>query len=376
MKIGIDCRFFSTKFTGIGRYTHELVDFLIQQNKKLTHPHEIVLFFNHPEYKEFKSPDEKIRKVLVGARHYSLAEQTKFLKILNKEKCDLVHFTHFNLPMLYRRPYIVTIHDLTLSFFPGQKMNKWYHRLAYQIVIRRAAKKSRRIIAVSQNTKSDIVDQLKIPADKIAVIHNGVSSEFKLQTDTASIEKTLAKYKINKNFLLYTGVWRSHKNLVNLIKAFHALKNERNIDLQLVITGKTDSHYPEVKNTIDHYQLRDHVILPGLVESDELVHLYNAAFIYVFPSLYEGFGLPPLESMMCGTPVAASNKSSIPEVCGQDNALFFDPYDPDDIADKIEMIFRNPTLQADLIDRGMQHAKKFTWQKTHQQTAELYRHGI
>ena len=371
MKIGIDCRFFSTKFTGIGRYTHELVNYLIELNKRLTHPHKIVLFFNNPEYREFETP-ENFKKVLVNSPHYSLAEQTHFLKHLNKENCDLVHFPHFNVPIFYRKPYIVTIHDLTLSLFPGQKMNKWHHRLGYQMVIKNAAKKSQQIIAVSQNTKEDIINHFNVPDTKISVIHNGVSPEFTLLTDTKPIERTLKKYGIGKIFLLYTGVWRSHKNLPNLIEAFSLLRNKRNLDLQLVITGKEDPHYPEVKKAIKHFALEDHVVTPGLVNSKELIHLYNGAFIYVFPSFYEGFGLPPLESMMCGTPVAASDRSSIPEVCGAENVMLFDPYTPNDIADKIEFLHNNSAKQAELIDKGMQHAMKFTWEKTHSQTAKLY----
>ena len=370
MKIGIDCRIFSSKFTGIGRYTHELVNHYTKLNAELKSPHELVLFFNNPEFREFKE-SKNVKKVLVDARHYSMSEQFKFLKILNKECLDVVHFPHFNLPIFYRRPYIVTIHDLTLSLFPGQKMTKWFQRLAYNIVIRRATKKAKKIIAVSNNTKNDLINMLKVPEEKIEVIYNGIGKEFSLIEDTKVLEGTLKKYGIDKEFLLYTGVWRNHKNLPRLIKAFGSVRNKYGIDLKLVITGKPDPYYPEVKNEVKNLGLENEVIFPGLVDEKELVHLYNSALFYVFPSLYEGFGMPPLESMKCGTPVLASNTSSIPEICGDGNAIFFDPNNEEEIAEKIKNFFEDPALQADLIEKGMIRADEFSWEDTAKKTWEI-----
>lgn len=367
MKIGIDCRMYSANFTGIGRYTHELIKNILELNHKLKSPHQITLFFNNPEYKNFHTI-HPIKKVLVNAKHYSLAEQTRFLRLLNKEKCDIVHFPHFNVPLLYNKPFVVTIHDLTLSLFPGKKMTKWYHRLAYHLTIRHAIKKSKKIIAVSNNTKSDILKHFKVHPDKIQVIHNGINKGFVLLNDPKEAEPTLNKHNIQKQFLLYTGVWRSHKNLPRLIRAFHILKNKKSLDLQLVITGKPDPSYPEVPDTVKELKLEKDVIFPGLVPEQELLHLYNAAFIFVFPSLYEGFGLPPLESMRCGTPVVASNSSSIPEVCGEENALYFDPYDTSDIASKIETLYKDSDLQAELIEKGMNHSDEFSWEEMSKET--------
>ena len=370
MKIGIDCRLFSSKFTGIGRYTHELVDYYIELNNNLKKPHQIVLFFNNPEYKKYKEV-ENVTKVLVDAKHYSFAEQTRFLFKLNKEKLDIVHFPHFNVPVLYRRPYVVTIHDLTLNFFPGQKMTKFYHRLAYNLTIKNATKKAKKIIAISKNTRNDMVDILDVNPEKIEIIYNGIDEKFKFIQDASKFKKTLKKHKITKQFLLYTGVWRNHKNLPRFLKAFKLLKEKKNLNLQLVITGKEDPHYPEVKKTVKNLKLTEDVIFPGLVDDKELVHLYNAAFIFVFPSLYEGFGLPPLESMSCGTPVVASNISSIPEVCGEENAVFFDPYRATDIAEKIYSLYTNTNKQAELVEKGIKHSAKFSWKTTAEKTFKL-----
>ena len=370
MKIGIDCRLFSSTFTGIGRYTHELVDHYIDLNNKLDKPHQLVLFFNKPEFKKFKAV-ENVKKVLVDAKHYSFAEQTKFLFKLNKEKLDTVHFPHFNVPIFYRRPYVVTIHDLTLNFFPGQKMTKFYHRFAYNLTIKNATRRAKKIIAISKNTKNDLIEILNIDPKKIEIVYNGIDERFKLIQDASIFKKTLKKYKISKQFLLYTGVWRNHKNLPRLLKAFKMLKEEKNLDLQLVITGKEDPHYPEVKKTVKKLDLTEDIIFPGLVDDEELIHLYNAAFIFVFPSLYEGFGLPPLESMRCGTPVAASNISSIPEVCGEENAVYFDPYSATDIAEKIYSLYIDTAKQAELVEKGIKHSAKLSWTTTAEQTFKL-----
>lgn len=367
MKIGIDCRFFSSKFTGIGRYTHELVDNFIKLNSTLSSPHELVLFFNEPEYKDFNCPAH-VKKVLVNAKHYSIDEQFVFLGKLNKEKLDIVHFPHFNIPVLYSRPFIVTIHDLTLSMFPGQKMTKWYHRVGYNLTIKNAVKKAQKIIAVSENTKKDLIKLLHVPEDKITVIYNGISPDLKVVPEY--------KNAPHEDFLLYAGVWRSHKNLPRLISAFHILKN-KNPELKntkLIITGKPDPHYPEVYQTVKFLGLEHDVKFLGLVPEVELIKLYNQAKIFVFPSLYEGFGLPPLEAMSCGTPVAAANSSSIPEVCGEGNAVFFNPHSVDSIAETILSLYKNPVAQEKLIKNGLAHAAKFSWIKTAKETWKIINH--
>ncbi len=368
MKIGIDCRIYSSKFTGIGRYTHELVKNLIRINDEKMRPHEIVLFFNEPEFNEYNPPNPAIKKVLVNARHYSFAEQIKFLRTLNKEHLDFMHFPHFNIPYFYCRPYTVTIHDLTISLFPGKgnKIWKFFQKIAYDIIIKNATVKAKKVITVSENTKRDLIEKLNVPEEKIEVIYNGVSDDFTLIEDPKIFQKTLNKYKIKKEFLLYTGVWRYHKNLPRLIEAFAIFRQKKNIDISLVLTGRPDPEYPETKDKVKELNLIDDVIFTGLINEEELVHLYNAANIYVFPSLYEGFGLPPLEAMKCGTPVVASNTSSIPEICGQENAIFFDPYNICDIAEKIEKVYTDANLQAKLIEKGMARASHFTWQITGQ----------
>ncbi|MBP7671076.1 glycosyltransferase family 4 protein [Candidatus Gracilibacteria bacterium] len=362
MKIGIDCRIFSSRFTGIGRYSFELVERFLA----LGGEHEFVLFFNQPEFSEF-AEREGVKKVLVNAKHYSFAEQTRFWWKLKREKCDVVHFPHFNVPMLYRGKFVVTIHDLILSLFPGKKMTKWYHRLAYNLTIKSAVRRARRVIAVSENTRRDIERFLGVNEKSVAVIYNGVDEQFRMLANGIDAA-VLRKFGIEKRFLLYTGVWRNHKNLPRLIEAFGLLR-ERGLDLQLVITGKSDPHYPEVLEAAA--RLSGEVIFTGLVSEEDLVQLHNGAVIFVFPSLYEGFGLPPLEAMACGTPVVASNVSCIPEVCGAENALFFDPLDVVEMADQMEKLYKDADLQAELVARGVKRAAEFSWERTAVETFKL-----
>ncbi len=370
MRIGIDARMYSTEFTGIGRYVYELIQNLSEIDKK----NEYVVFMNQKEFDEFEPRNKNWSKILVNAKHYSIAEQIRYWAILRSQNLDLMHFTHFNAPMLYRRPSVVTIHDLTLSYFPGKKMNSAFYRTAYRQVLGRAVKNAKKIIAVSENTKKDLIEELETNPEKIEVIYEGVSGIFGPREDKEMLEETARKYQVTKPFFLYTGVWRSHKNLVNLLRAFKILREDENLALeaQLVITGEEDPYYPEVRRTVRELGLEHDVIFTGLVPEDELLALYQTATVFVFPSLYEGFGFPPLEAMRCGTPVVASKSSCIPEICGEDNALFFDPYDPQDMASVLHRIWLDPTLQKELRDRGLKHSRKFSFEKMAQETLELY----
>ncbi len=369
MRIGIDARMYSSEFTGIGRYVYELIENIQAVDDK----NEYVIFMNPEEFAKFEPKSKRVSKVMVRAHHYSFGEQVSFLRILKKAKLDLMHFTHFNVPIFYRRPSVVTIHDLTLSFYPGKKMNSAIHRFAYNLVLKNAVRHAKKVIAVSENTKVDLIELLHVSPGKIEVVYEGVSDKFTPKKDVEFNAEVLKKYGIGKAFLLYTGVWRGHKNLVNLIKSFAILTGgDSAVDAQLVITGNEDPYYPEVKRTVKELGVEHAVIFPGMVSEPELISLYQSAKLYVFPSLYEGFGLPPLEAMRCGTPVVASKTACIPEVCGEDNALYFDPYDPTEMADVIQRVWVDESLQKDLHEHGLKHSLKFSWEKMASKTLEIY----
>jgi glycosyltransferase involved in cell wall biosynthesis len=370
MRIGIDCRFYSSSFTGIGRYTYELVKNLLKIDKK----NEYVLFFNEQEYSSFcHSCPESLRDrnlknckaILVNAKHYSLEEQTIFLKKLYEAKLDLMHFTHFNAPILYRKPCVVTIHDLTPSFYPGKKFNKLHYKLAYNLILSSIIKRSKKIIAVSKHSKNDTLKSFPKTKEKIKVIYESVAEEFLKNPKEKKLNRS-------KDYILYTGVWRNHKNLLGLIQAFAKLIKEKKLNANLVITGKEDPYYPEIKTTISELKLEKSVILTGLVSEQKLISLYHNAKLYVFPSFYEGFGLPILESFASKIPLVCSNASSIPEIAGKNNAVFFDPYNIDDMAEKILQVWNDENLQKKLIENGEKRLKNFSWEKMAKETLKIY----
>lgn len=373
MKIGIDARMFSNSFTGIGRYNFELTKRFFDARPDI----EWVIFMNEPEYFRFTFPAH-VRKVLVNAPHYSFSEQWKFWRILEKEKCDLVHFTHFNAPLLYKGKFVTTIHDTTISFYPGKKMNSWWRKWAYNKVIHHAVDQAQKVITVTDNTKKDLMKLFSVPAEKIQTIWNGIGNEFQKFPE---VEEQIVRKKFNlpNQFLLYTGNWREHKNLPQLLEAFSLiLRKAEKVDgpqhlknLVLVITGKEDPYYPEVKRKVEQLSLQEKVRFVGLVEEGDLLRLYSAASAYVFPTLYEGFGLPPLEAMKAQTPVIASNISCIPEVCGE-SVQYFDPQNSEDMAQNIIKVLINPDRQKELITKGMERAKLFSWDTCAEETLKVY----
>lgn len=367
MRIGIDARMYSPKFTGIGRYNFELIKELLKQDKDNTY----VLFMNSPEYEQYECTSPNVEKICVGAAYYSFAEQWKLPWILYKAKLDVMHFTHFNNAILYLKKQTVTIHDLTLSFFPGKKMTTWYRRFAYFFSSWAITRKAYRIIAISENTKKDLMNVLHVPEKKIEVIMEGATDDFKKNTDPTQRSILENTYGLSKPFLLYTGVWRDHKNVVGLIKAYHLLVTEKNFNADLVITGKKDPYYREVEDTILELGLSEHVRLVGLVPEEHLHLLYSFAVMYVFPSFYEGFGLTLLEAFAADLPVASSRTSSLPEV-GGDACTYFDPYSTKDMAEKIYELYMNPEQQQEQIQKGRARLALFSWTDMAQKIHAIY----
>ena len=367
MKIGIDARMYGSGFTGIGRYTYELIKNLAE----IDTVNEYVIFLRKEGFESFTPPNPRFSKVLADFPHYSFAEQTGFLKLLNSANLDLMHFAHFNAPLLYKKPYVVTIHDLTLSFYPGKKMNNFIRRTAYHLVLSTVTKTAKKIIAVSNHTKEDIKRLYGVNDEKIEVIYNGLDQSFAEPSKTSRPDM-MKRFGIQKPYFLYTGVWRDHKNIVGLIKAFAMLNQEVGNQYNLVLTGKLNPTYNEIPDAVDKMNLRNDVQLVGLVSDDDLRALYQYALAYVFPSFYEGFGFPPLEAMMCRTPVAASNRSAIPEVCGEGNALYFDPASVDDIKDKMKTLATDASVRQRLVNNGIERVKIFDWKKCAEAVLKIY----
>lgn len=367
-KIGIDCRLYSGKKTGIGRYLDQLIKYLSQIDSQNTY----LLYFNEPDFSDFKPPASNFQKIKVNAPHYSIQEQTSFLWKLLTTKPDLVHFTNFNHPLLYPKfkNQVTTIHDLTPKLYPGKKFNHPIYKFTYNLILKSSLKKAKNIITISENTKKDINKFYPKADQKTSIIYLGVDDLF-LNPPKLTKEEQKTINSLPKNYILYTGNWREHKNIITLVKGFHILKQKYNYQGKLVLTGKPDSLYPEASNYIEENNLQDQVHLCGLVPASTLPYINQKADAYIFPSLYEGFGLPTLENFATQTPVISSNAACLPEI-GQDACLYFNPNSPEELANQTNKLLQNPDLKKDLIQKGQQRLKDFSFEKMAQRTHKIY----
>lgn len=386
-RIGIDARFYGPIGKGLGRYVQEIVDNIIAINENCQY--EFIIFLSKENYDEFfphNFKNRQVKKVLADVSWYGFKEQLIFPFIIAKEKLDLIHFPHFNVPILCFCPFVLTIHDLILTKFPSKRASTltsfkyWFKHLMYRLVIKSALLRARKIIAVSNFTKNDIINRFKIKEEKIKVIYEGVANLEKgrdsLFVAKLDKEETLMNYNISGPYLLYVGNAYPHKNLHFLLKSFLLLNKQYN-NFRLVLVGKEDYFYRQVKKEAKRLNLWQEnnknslVVFTDYVPDAQLKILYSQAFTYIFPSLYEGFGLPPLEAMANSCPVISSNKASLPEVLDE-AALYFDPKDANSIIDLIKKLKEDKSLREKQIALGKERVKKFIWWEAARETLNLY----
>jgi len=382
MRIGIDARFYGPVGKGLGRYTQEVVDNIIRINDDLSY----VVFLSPENFDEFAADGGDVKKIKVSCPWYSWSEQIVFPFYLWREKLDLIHFPHFNVPILTPGKFIVTIHDLILTHFPTirattrSRLVYLLKDLAYRLVIFSALHRAQRIITVSRFTRDDIISRFRIKAEKIIVTYEGVANLSKgrdsLFVAKLDSQEALAQYHIPHNFLLYVGNAYPHKNLEVLLRVFSRL-HARQSELHLVLVGKIDYFYERIQavarslNLWQSGNLNSPVIFSGYVADAQLEIFYAEARAYIFPSLYEGFGLPPLEAMAKGCPVASSDRASLPEILGE-AALYFKPDDEDDMLNKIKVVLADDERRADLKQRGLAQVKKYNWWQCAYETLAVY----
>jgi len=374
--IGVDARLYGRVSGGIGRYLKENLDYIIENDNFY------YVFFLSPEsYDDFCVVKKNVKKVLVNFRWYSLAEQLLFPFFIWREKIDLMFYPHFNVPILGMKKFVVVIHDLILLNYPSQRVStlsplifkiKFFF---YKLVIGFALSQSRRIITVSDFTKNDILNNFNISSEKISVIYEGVST---LVLPEKNHENNLhndmfLRYNINNQYLLYVGNCYPHKNIEKLIAAFLVFR-KNNPNISLILVGKEDYFYKRLKQNIEKNKSTG-IILTGYVSDDELRELYKKALAYVFPSLYEGFGLPPLEAMSCGCPVISSKSSCLPEIL-ENAVLYFDANSEANMVEAMEKIAKNNDLRADLIQKGYQQVIKYSWEKSAKKIEKILREEV
>ena len=286
-------------------------------------------------------------------------------------RADVVHVTYIA-PFWVPCPLVVTVHDVSFKRYP--KLFSARDRLLFSTLLPWSMQRANAIITVSEHARSEIVEFYPHVRDKIHVTHEAPDPQFRPVTDKTRLETTRSRFGIRSTFVLAVGDLQPRKNIVRLIRAFARIRAEFE-SMQLVVVGKVRSERTSWGKVVCALGLSDHVIFTGYVPDDQLVLLYNAAQLFVYPSIYEGFGLPILEAMACGVPVVTSNTSSMPEVAGE-AALLIDPFNESQIAAAMLRVLQSPDLSRKLARDGLHRAEQFAWHRTAKQTFRAYQAAV
>ena len=364
MRIAIDAR--KLRDFGIGTYIRNI----LVELSRLDRDTEYVVLCRPDDVDAGDVLGRNFRMVPETAATYSVAEQFKIPLSLAREGVRLVHEPHYVLPPLLRCRSVVTIHDCIHLMFPEYLPN----RLAYYYAkgsMWTASRKSDRILTVSEASKKDILRFFNVAPEKVEVIYNAIDERFLAPANPERMELVRQRYQLDHPFVLYVGNIKPHKNIERLIDAFGRARTQGPDNLKLIIIGDEISKYPALRQSVHRHKLDKHVRFLGFQPMETLAAFYRLARAFVFPSLYEGFGLPPLEAMACGTPVVTSNVSSLPEIAGG-AALLVDPYDEEAIANAIVRAVTDETLRAELIEKGVQRAHTFSWTHSVKKIHDIY----
>ena len=365
---------------GIGTYIRNLVFALA----KIDRVNQYILPANESDFDELQRLPENFQPVIYRSPKHEITDQAAYPWFLRSFGADLVHIPLNDVPLLLRQPYVVTIHDMS-SFLFGSRSGLRESLRLYRF--RRGLMNANRVIAVSAATRRDVENLLGIPANRIKLVYSapdpkfleeGLRSRSGASGTAYNIEqmRVLERYQIQRPYLLYAGRIRPHKNVPRLIEAFAVVRGDlenhpKYRDLRLLVIGDEISKHPEVRRAVAQTRMQNAVRFLGFIPFDTLKVFYSAASAFVFPSLYEGFGLPPLEAMASGVPVITSDVSSLPEVVG-DAAVIITPENVFDIARGIKEVLLDDSTRTRLINAGFQQVQHFSWQTTAEQTLAVY----
>jgi glycosyltransferase involved in cell wall biosynthesis len=358
----IDARLFGPKNTGIGRYTQNLLISL--KNQKNFSNFRFGLIIKNEDKKEISSLlGNSYQYFETNISHYSLKEQLLLPSFINQLKPDLVHFTHFNKPLLYFGKSVVTIHDLIKHFYRGKETTTkksffyWPKYLIYRFLTDFTIKHNS-LIVPSNYWRNYIIHHYHLAGSKITTTYEAVDPNFQIKTNLTAIKP--------ENYILYTGNLYPHKNIIIILKALKHLPS-----LKLKIISARDVFYDRIKKIVAKMNLENQVEFLGYVPDQHFFKLYHLALALIHPSFMEGFSLTGLEAMSLSCPVISSNSSCLPEIYG-DSVLYFNPKDEQNLVSQIQTLQNNPTLRQKLINLGHKQVKKYSWQKTAQLTFSVY----
>lgn len=372
MKIGFDFRMGGAINSGIGRYVFELLKKILEADTG----NQYFIFYNQNNVDqgdlEVLSKFSNATLVATRLRHYSLVEQIFFPGMLNKYQLDLVHFPNFNVPVFYKKPFVVTIHDMVHHKISGHKKSTLIFFYGYKYVISQAAKNARVIITVTNAAKKDIVELLKVRPEKVAVIYE---APFLKAAPPKAIERVKQLFLLKRPYFLFVGTLERKKNIISLAQGFDLFMGKYKLDMDLVFVGKADRHYPHIKFEAMNIKHNNRLVFTDFVSDDDLSALYQGAYAFVTASMHEGFGLPGVEAMQFGLPVLASNTDVFNEV--YDNAaIYFDGLNPEDIAEKMHLIARDQQFYKQMQEKSLKRGQVFNWAAAAAETINIYHKSV
>ncbi len=366
MRIGVDISAIQSTKSGVDWYTHRVVEEMMDL---LGSDEQLYLFSSRETgFEDHAASRSNVSVVRSNLVYQEPWRQFVLPMLLRQHRIDVCFFTNFVLSIAATCPMVLTIHDLSFRLFP--KTHSLRNVIWARSLVPISTRRSRHIIAVSNNTKLDLVRLMSVPSQKISVVHEGAPEEFNPDPHPED-EEAMSHYGIIKPYILFVGTLEPRKNLNFLIKSFDQVAKQRP-DVHLVLAGRRGWMAQAIFDELERLDLLGRVHITGYVRERFLPALYRQAAAFVYPSLYEGFGLPPLEAMASGTPVIVSRSSSLPEVVG-DGGLYVNPLDTNELARAMDSIFSDPDLAADLRRKGLERAAGFSWKKAAEQTLEILR---
>ncbi len=355
MKIGIYARGLSNKAGGTKEYIKLMTRALIEEIDE----YDQLYIFHNLDKEIFIGKKDNVKEILLKSKNNIICDFLLSPLKINRLNLDVIWFPKNVIPYFVNAKKIVTIHDLNAYFLKATEYYNFVERLYRRITIKSSCKRANRIIAVTNNTKEDVIKILKIDPKKINVIYEAIDTRYKIIKNKKQLKRVRTKYNLPEKFVLHTGRIVPLKNVLGLIKAFNKLSvKEKNI--HLVLTGYFE-WYGSIK--LDYIKSDSKIQKIGFVEDEDMPYLYNLAELYAYPSFYEGFGLPILEAQACGCPVIASNTSSIPEV-GRDGVHYINPNNIKEIKEGIVKILNDNNYRNTLINKGLKNVERFSLKKS------------
>lgn len=369
MKILIDARLYGLENAGLGRYVMSLVDRLSDQDKKNSY----TILLRKKYFNQLSFP-ANWKKVSADYRHYTIAEQIRLPLTILKEKPDLIHFPHFNVPVICPKPFVVTIHDLLMHEQKGKEATTLtpfiysIKRYFYRYVFDNAVRKAVRIIVPSETVKKEVVGFYNVPETKVVVTYEGVEE---INEENFS-DKVLKKYNVQKPYFIYAGNAYPHKNLNRLVEAANLLNKKGEKKANFVFVTSRNVFGRRLKRKIREKKAGDYAKVLGYLPDADLFSLYRYSTAFVFPSLSEGFGLPGLEAIRSGTLCLASNIGIFKEVY-KDKVIYFEPLKVNSIVEAMKKILEMEDEERQgRVSRGKEFVKIYSWDKMAKQTLEVY----